>query len=85
MNTITLTKEQKAKINRALKALEDVRRDVQTSPENKANPIEGINWYLEDCGNLCLMNGPTHGKHDAPQYDNVIESFNFPESSGGGW
>lgn len=86
MNTIEITPKQRAKIKRALKALEDVRNEISTAPNNTVNSDEGINWYFEDGGNLILMNGPSHsGLTATSQHDNAIETFDFPKSSGGGW
>ena len=82
MNYLYLTTKQKTKIKKALKALEEVRKEVSQS-ENATD----INWYLEDCGNLHLMNGATHeasGQNHSIQ-ENIIDVFDFKESSGGGW
>lgn len=77
-----LTAKQRNKIKRAVKALNDVRRELQDQyPENK------INWYLEDCGNLCLMSGDTHSDNlnVSPLFENIVEVYDFEMASGGGW
>lgn len=82
MSDIELTAKQRAKIKRCLKGLEQVRVEIQ-----KANPNEIVHWYLEDTANLNLMCGHTH-EDKWPQraiQENIIEQFDMPESSGGGW
>ena len=80
---ITLTTKQYQKINRAVKALNDVRKELE--PQCKLPG--GINWYLEDTGNLCLMDGDTHcdGLQAKPRRNGVIEVFYLDNASGGGW
>ena len=81
---IALTKKQRNKINRALNALEEVRAEVSEFwAEEK---VGGINWYLEDNGNLCLMDGDSHGGINwSPRQDYAIDTFTFNQASGGGW
>ncbi len=80
MSELTLTKTQLKKIQKAVQALNDVRQELQDE-----NPDFDINWYLEDCGNLNLMECETHDDDGSPQHDGVIETFNLNNSSGGGW
>ena len=75
-----LTVKQSNKIKRALKALEDVRKELDLQSDNE------VNWYLEDGGNLNLIDGNSHtGRVCDPNYGMVIGCFNLPNSSGGGW
>lgn len=55
---MSLTKIQKAKIQKALDSLEGVRAKLAVDGKD-------INWYLEDNGNLCLMDGETHDDRGA--------------------
>jgi len=81
MSEIELTIKQSRKIARACKALDDVRKEVK-----KENPDFYINWYLEDCGNMYLMEDESHdGMTGRARHDRVIELFSIPNSSGGGW
>ena len=82
MVDIKLTPAQKRKINSAVKALNKVRDDLQ-----RENPEYYINWYLEDCGNLNLLEGDSHNVEDLgfTVKDNIIEAFDLEDSSGGGW
>lgn len=80
MAEIILTKSQLRKIKTAVKALNDIRQEVQDE-----NPDFDINWYLEDCGNFCLMEDDTHDKDGTARQDRVIDVFNLDNSSGGGW
>ncbi len=85
MTSIVLTPKQRAKIKRAVKALNDVRKEVEQT--NKCEP-EGILWYLEDSENLNLMDGMSHdnGVYGEPSRQHaVIDVFNLDKSSGGGW
>ncbi len=85
MTDIVLTPKQKSKIKRAVKALNDVRKEVEQT--NECEP-EGILWYLEDSGNLCLMDGLSHDSDqygDPPRQHAVIDIFDLDKSSGGGW
>ena len=85
MTSIKLTSSQRAKIKRAVKALNDVRADVERT--NETEP-EGIHWYLEDAGNLNLMDGMSHDsdKYGEPSRQHaVIDVFDLEKSSGGGW
>ena len=82
MADINLTVAQNRKIKSAVKSLNKVRGELQ-----KDNPDYFINWYLEDCGNLNLLEGDTHdatGRGESLQ-DNVIAVFDLECSSGGGW
>ncbi|MEZ9709384.1 hypothetical protein AB4254_11950 [Vibrio breoganii] len=79
MTEITLSSKQCAKIKRALKALEEVRKEVDLESD------EAVRWYLEDSGNLNLMTGDSHDDSGSPNFDAVIEHFEFPESTGGAW
>ncbi|HAS8195733.1 TPA: hypothetical protein I7682_17785 [Vibrio vulnificus] len=80
---IKLTPKQKARIQMAVKALNEVRAEL----EPQTNLEGGINWYLEDCGNLCLMEGNTHASDykSSPRHNGVIAVFNLDNASGGGW
>ncbi len=83
MVDIKLTPAQKRKINSAVKALNKVRSDLQ-----RENPEYYINWYLEDCGNLNLLEGDSHDLADtygAASQNNIIETFDLDHSGGGGW
>lgn len=81
MSNIELTTKQRSKINRAIKALNDTRKEVQNE-----NPDIEIHWYLEGKDNLNLVRGNTHeGINGDAQYDNVIDLFYLDNSSGGGW
>lgn len=80
MATVTITARQKAKIEKAIKALNDVRSEIQFK-----NPDNDIQWYLEDCGNLHLMEGDTHNNLGNAQKDRVITHDILENSSGGGW
>lgn len=80
MTEIALTPKQKAKIKRALKALEDVRSEV-----NAESSDGDVSWFLEDNGNLNLMEGDSHDEDCKARHDAVIAVFDFNASSGGGW
>lgn len=80
MAEIILTKSQLRKIKTSVKALNDVRQELQSE-----NPNFNINWYLEDSGNFCLMEDETHDDDGNARQDRVIEIFNLDNSSGGGW
>lgn len=80
MSDIQLTTKQASKVERAIKALNDVRREVE-----KANQGCDINWYLEDTANLHLMSGLSHDDQHKARHDAVIASFTLDEASGGGW
>ena len=79
MAQIELTSSQYRKIERAVKALNDARSEIQ-----KQNPNMNINWYLEAQGNLNLMEDKSHVDY-SPNYDAVIDLFYLDNSSGGGW
>jgi hypothetical protein len=83
VSDIELTSKQHRKIKNAVKALNDVRAELQ-----KENPDTHINWYLESSDNLNLMDGDSHDTsfNDGNQlYDNVIELYDLKCASGGGW
>lgn len=80
MADVELTPAQKRKIKRAIAALNDVRLELQ-----KENPDYYINWYLEDTGNLNLMEADSHDRDGSARHDKVIEHFCLDDSSGGGW
>ena len=76
-----LTTKQSGKIRRAVKALNDVRRELQND-----NPDKDIQWYLEGSDNLNLMEGESHSdRFNTANQDAVIELFQLDCSSGGGW
>jgi len=75
-----LTTKQRNKIKRALKALEEVRKEMDLQTEL------AVNWYLEDSNNLNLLEGDSHsGIEGSANRGMVIELFNLPQSGGGGW
>ena len=79
--SILLTSKQRNKIKRAVKALNDVRRELQSE-----NDECDIQWYLEDNDNLNLMAGNSHdGNGSESRRDRVIDTFYLEASSGGGW
>ena len=79
--SIELTSKQRNKIKRAVKALNDVRREL----ENENGDCD-VQWYLEDNDNLNLMSGNSHdGNGSASRQDRVIDTFYLESSSGGGW
>lgn len=83
MSTVKLNSKQLAKVKRAIKSLDSVRQELQSH-----HPEAYINWYLEDCGNLNLLSGDSHDAsvtQGGSNRDNVIEEFDLPNSSGGGW
>lgn len=80
MADVELTPAQKRKLKNAVKALNDVRRELQ-----RDNPDYYINWYLEDNDNLNLMEGDSHDRDGTARQDKIIEFFNLDNSGGGGW
>jgi hypothetical protein len=84
MIEIILTNKQRSKISRAIKALNDVRQELQNE-----NGDCDVQWYLEDSDNLNLMSGDPHdetgGNHGCSRQDRVIALFELDMSSGGGW
>jgi len=80
MAGIQLTAKQLSKIKRAIKALNDVRKEIQHN-----NPDNDINWYLEECNNLNLMEEQPHNEMLKAQHDSVIDVFELDDASGGGW
>ena len=79
MSDIKLTAAQKRKINTVMNSLNKVRAELQMD-----NPDYYINWYLEDCGNLNLLENDSH---DGSTHNGevIIDTFNLDHSSGGGW
>jgi hypothetical protein len=84
MTDITLTTKQRNKIKRAIKALNDVRQELQNQ-----NGDCDIQWYLEDSGNLNLMSGDSHdedgGNGETSRQDRVIALFDLDNAGGGAW
>ena len=82
MADLRLTTKQRNKIKRALKALDDVRIELQ-----QENPDYYISWYLEDCGNFLLLENHAHddSMNHYAQHHVVIEGFHLDEAGGGGW
>lgn len=80
MAKIKLTPKQRAKIKRAVKALNDVREELASD-----NPDQYLHWFLEDINNLNLMEDDSHDEHLHPNQDAVIELFELDMASGGGW
>ena len=82
---IVLTKKQINKVKRALKALEEVRHEVESEIESPE--FNRVNWYLEDSCNLCLMDGESHTdeRNGNARQDFAIHRFDFTNASGGGW
>jgi ferric iron reductase protein FhuF len=81
MSDIELTSKHFNKIQRALKSLNDVRKEIQMQ-----NQGCDINWFLEDSNNLNLMDGDSHSEQRGEAlYENVIYCFTLNNSSGGGW
>lgn len=80
MAKVKITAKQKAKIEKAVKALNDVREEIQSK-----HPDNDINWYLEDCGNFNLMEDQPHDDNGNARQDRVILHCDLEDSSGGGW
>lgn len=80
MSQIDLTTKQRNKIKRAIKALNDVRAELEVE-----NPDNYLNWYLEDNNNLNLMEDHSHTDGEVANYDAVIGCFNLDSAGGGGW
>jgi hypothetical protein len=86
MSDVVLTTKQRNKIARAVKALNDVRREIDSE-----NSDCDVQWYLENSGNLNLMSGDSHdddsgsGYGDTSRQDRVIALFDLHMASGGGW
>ena len=77
--SILLTSKQRNKIKRAIKALNDVRQELE-----KENPTTDISWYHES-GYLNLIDGETHKPNGNADQDSLIDSFPLDRSDGGGW
>lgn len=82
MSDVILTNKQNNKIKRAIKALNEVRLEVQQD-----NVDYDINWYLEDSNNLYLMEGDSHNTDfgTTRNFEAVISLYELTNSSGGGW
>jgi len=80
MAEVKITKRQQAKIEKAVEALNEVRREVQS--KNQGNYI---NWYLEDNDNLLLMSDESHDEKGKHREDRVILHSYLNNASGGGW
>lgn len=80
MAEVKITKTQQAKIEKAVEALNEVQRQVQSK-----NQDNYINWYLEDNDNLFLMSGESHDEEGKPRQDRVMLHSYLNYSSGGGW
>lgn len=80
MSDIELTAKQHNKVKRAVKALNDVKNELQ-----QQNPANHINWYLAASDNLNLMSDAPHSADWDSQSESVIELFNLENASGGDW
>ena len=81
MAEIELTNKQDSKIKRAVKALNEVRAELQ-----KDNPDNNINWYLEAGDNFNLMEDESHDEcMSTARHDRVIKEYQLKNASGGGW
>jgi hypothetical protein len=78
---LTLTTKQSNKVKRALKAIEEVRKEVDA----QCVVDGGVNWYVEDNDHLYLMDGYTHDDKCRANHGMVIAHFAMPHASGGGW
>ncbi len=78
---LELTTKQSNKIKRALKALEDVRKEVELTSN------QHVMWYFEAEGDVCLMEGGTHTQDVAGSANQgmIIDSFHLPCYDCGGW
>ena len=76
-----LSTKQKNKVKRAIKALEEVRMELDNQSENR------VNWHLEDNDNLNLIDGQSHDDSNQARANMgmVICGFTLPHASGGGW
>tara|TARA_R110002072_G_scaffold169949_2_gene323484 strand:- start:4541 stop:4792 length:252 start_codon:yes stop_codon:yes gene_type:complete len=79
---VTLSIKQLNKVRRAIKSLNDVRKELEVN-----NPENYINWYLEDNNNLNLMCDYSHSQdaHGVSNQDAVIRCFELDNAGGGGW
>ncbi len=80
MAEVKITKRHQAKIEKAVEALNEVQRQVQSK-----NQDNYINWYLEGNDNLLLMSGNSHDEENKPREDRVILHSYLNHASGGGW
>lgn len=88
MSNVELTNKQYNEIKRAIKSLNDVRKEIQTD-----NPDYDISWYVENGGSVHLMSGDSHshislGDYETitnSNYDNIIDTFTLLRSECGGW
>ena len=76
---IVLTKKQRSKIQKALDSLDSVRLELE-----REYGVD-VGWYLEDTANLNLMEGQSHDDRGKANHGMVIQVFDLPNSSGGGW
>lgn len=76
----TLTRSQKARINGAIKKLNEVMAELRVT-------IPEANYYLEDMGNFNVLSGPSHDDtHRNPsRQDRVMHCTTLCWSGGGGW
>lgn len=81
MSEFELSKKQKAKISRAIKSLNDVRREFEI--DNPDAP--SVSWYLEDSENLNFMSDASHDDKGNANYDAVLGLWNLDGADGGGW
>ena len=74
-----LTRSQETRIDRAIKALNQVMEEIQLEyPE--------ANYYLEDSCHFNVMSGLTHdGPYCTPRQDRIMHSAYLQSSGGGAW
>ena len=82
MSDIELTSKQYNKASRAVKALNDVRKEVERENETDDN---GITWYLASGGSLHLLNGLSHDKNEQKRPDRIIDTFYIDNADNGDW
>ena len=80
MTDIKLTAKQHNKIQRAIKALNDVRAELESK-----NPDSYVNWYLEDNDNLNLMREHSHTNDGMTNKEAILYCYNLDNAGGGGW
>ena len=76
---LTLTIKQSNKVKRALKALEEVRGEIDGLSEND------VIWYFEAEGSIYLMDGDTHDSAESANHSMIIGSWSLPNYDCGGW
>lgn len=84
MSEFKITPLQKGQITRAVNTLNRVRAELEKNNPDAPN----VNWYLEDCGNLCIMSDESHTGHGhrlTPNHDAVVQVWDLAKSSGGAW